>query len=236
MKKLMVFAIAALMLAGCKNEETDSKEMSEELDAYVSEDTAEKESEYDNEELEAYSEESSEDLKDNEDENTELFNAFCNGDVEGEYIDENGNSHPYTLDGYVIGGDDVNDSLSIGEPVDVDNDGELEFELVSPMYGSMFFDCKDGRVVLITQGEGTTSMCSYTTYDGATWIVHKDTLHSGRCTYFLDKYNGDLQIVDSINLYWITEDYDEDSPKSYYFNEQEISEEEFDSYYQAIFG
>ena len=165
----------------------------------------------------------------------ELFDAFCNGDVEGEYIDENGDSHPYTLDGFEIGGYDANDSLSIGEPVDVDNDGELEYELISPMYGSMFFDCKDGRVVLIAEGEGTAAMCSYTTYDGATWIVHSDTTHMGRCMYFLDKYNGDLQIVDSINLYWETEDYEEDSPKTYYFNDQEITEQEYNSYYQAIF-
>ena len=53
--------------------------------------------------------------------------------------------------------------------------------------------------------------------------------------YFLDKYNGDLQIVDSINLYWETEDYNEDSPKTYYFNDQVITEEEYNSYYQAIF-
>ena len=62
----------------------------------------------------------------------------------------------------------------------------------------------------------------HTTYDGATWIVHRDTTHAGRRMYFLDKYNGDLQIVDSINLYWETEDY-------------VITEEEYNSYYQAIF-
>ena len=75
----------------------------------------------------------------------------------------------------------------------------------------------------------------HTTYDGATWIVHRDTTHAGRRMYFLDKYNSDLQIVDSINLYWETEDYNEDSPKTYYFNDQVITEEEYNSYYQAIF-
>lgn len=195
----------------------------DEIEAFLSEnDVDEIEVSYSDEDIKAMS-------------SDELFEAFCNGDVEGKYIDENGDSYPYNLDGYEIDGYDVNNSLTVGEPVDVDNDGELEYELISPMYGSMFFDCKDGKVTLIAQGEGTAAICSCTTYDGATWIVHRDTTHAGRRMYFLDKYNGDLQIVDSINLYWETEDYNEDSPKTYYFNDQVITEEEYNSYYQAIF-
>jgi len=92
------------------------------------------------------------------------------------------------------------------------------------MYGDNYYDCKDGKVVEITGGRDTTSVCSYVMHEGVCWVVHKDTTHAGRCGYWFDRYNGDLQIVESFSLKW---EEDEDGTNHYYYNDEEVTEDEY---------
>ena len=104
-----------------------------------------------------------------------------------------------------------------------------------PFNGKSVFDCKDGKIICFAHGEGTAGICSYVTYKGEIWVLHRDTTHSGRGYYEFDKYDGDLNVVDSFKLYWIGDDEDE-KDRTYYYNDEEISEDQYNEYYTEIFG
>ena len=170
----------------------------------------------------------------------ELFQAFCDGKITAEarsYYDDT----TWTMDNTSFQFKettpeeelDANLVVTTVDPVDLDNDGEVEFILENTMYGDMCFDCKDGKVVCFAQGEGTAAMCSYTQYDGAYWIIHSDTTHGGRCSYELTKFNGNLEVVDSFRFGW--EDWEDDGKMSYYLDDNEISEADYEALYNKVF-
>ncbi|GEM_PF-6529014 len=170
----------------------------------------------------------------------ELFQAFCDGKITAEarsYYDDT----TWTMDNTsfqfeeTTPEEEFDASLAVTkvDPVDLDNDGEVEFILENAMYGDMCFDCKDGKVVCFAQGEGTAAMCSFTQYDGAYWIVHSDTTHGGRCTYTLTKFNGNLEVVDSFMFGW--EDWEDDGIKTYYLDDNEITEADYKALYDKVF-
>ncbi len=162
----------------------------------------------------------------------ELFEAFCKGEVQAEFADIDGKTGYIDTRDWGWSKDDMNDYQKVIDPYDVDNDGELEY-IIETMYGIMCFDCKDGKVTMFADGEGTAAFARYITYNNATWVVYQDTSHEGRSTYQLYKYNGDLQIEDSMNLYWNEE---EDGNRIYYYNDEEISEDKYNTIYKDIFG
>jgi len=170
----------------------------------------------------------------------ELFNAFCEGQISAEavsYYDDT----TWTMDAgdYQFYSDTIDEYdativVERREPVDLDNDGEVEFVLSNPVYGDMCFDCKDGKVICFAQGEGTTAYCSYTQYDDAYWIVHSDTSHAGRCTYDLVRFNGELEVEDSFCFGW--EDWEDDGIKRFYKDDQDITEAEYDKLFNQVFN
>ncbi len=169
----------------------------------------------------------------------DLFNAFCEGQISAEarsYYDDA--TWTMNIGDYQLVSDpseesgDVSLMLSKAEPVDLDNDGEPEYVLVNPVYGDMCFDCKDDKVICFAQGEGTTAYCSFTKYDDAYWIVHSDTIHEGRCTYNLIKFNGNLEVVDSFDFGW--EDWDGDGIKRFYLDDQDITVAEYEELLNAV--
>lgn len=162
----------------------------------------------------------------------ELFDAFCAGEIQAEFTDTDGQTVYFDTRDWGWSEDDMNDYQKVVDPYDLDNDGELEY-IIDTLYGIMCFDCKDGKVVMFASGEDTATVCRYIIYDNATWIVYQDTLHEGRCTYQLYKFDGDLKIVDSLNLYW----YEDDNGEcTYYYNDEVISEDEYNSIYNKIFS
>lgn len=127
-------------------------------------------------------------------------------------------------------------SYSVGERVDLDNDGEDEQSLNGP-YGGMYLDARDGEVYVLAQGEGTAGILFYTHFEDAVWIVHSDTTHGGRQVYWLEKYDGGGKIVDEFKLsaeYWDSPDgrYDENSVFTY--REEEITMTEFETLREQI--
>lgn len=127
---------------------------------------------------------------------------------------------------------------SVGERIDLDNDGENE-QIVNGPYGGIYLDARDGRVYVLAQGEGTAGELSYADYDNATWIVHSDTTHVGRQMFWLKRYDGRGDIVDEFKLgasYWDSDDdkYDENSDFTY--RDEKISMSEYEELRKEIFG
>ena len=123
-------------------------------------------------------------------------------------------------------------SYSIGEMVDLDNDGEDELIINGP-YGGMYLDCVDDRVVVFAEGDGTASNLSYVYYDNAYWIVYSDTTHGGRIVYMLTKYNGSQTVEDSFKL--CAEFYDTEYENGdFYYRDEAITKEEFESLCKEI--
>ena len=127
-------------------------------------------------------------------------------------------------------------SYSIGEKLDLDNDGENELVLNGP-YGGLYLDVLNDQIVVFAEGGGTSMLLSNVYYDKAYWIVISDTTHAGRQMHTFTKYSGSETVVDSFELnaeYWDQEQYDENSKFTYRGNS--ISMEEYEEIYQAIFG
>ena len=168
-------------------------------------------------------------------ESEELLDAFLAGEISA--IREDNGEASLNFDELPVDEADWY-SYSVGERIDLDNDGENELILDGP-YGGMYIDARDGKVYVLAAGEGTAGVLSYTDYDNATWIVHRDTSHMGRQIYWLTRYDGDGNIADEFQLgaeYWDSPDdkYDENSDFTY--RDAKISMEEYETLLSEIFG
>lgn len=168
-------------------------------------------------------------------ESEELLDAFLAGEVPAIY--DNGEESVIMFDQLPFDEEDYF-SYSVGERIDLDNDGENE-QIVDGPYGGIYFDARDGRVYVLASGEGTAGVLYYTNYDNAVWIVHSDTTHAGRQMYLLSKYDGEGNIVDEFQLsaeYWNSPDgkYDENSEFTY--RDEKISMDEYEALRKEIFG
>jgi len=127
------------------------------------------------------------------------------------------------------------DSYSIGDRLDLDNDGADEQIIYGP-YGGMFLDASGDTVKVFALGEGTASNLSYSYCDNEYWVVHSDTMHSGRKYYRFDKYSGADNLIENVILEMhYSEENATEAPK-YYFNKAEISEAEYNALYQKYSG
>lgn len=129
-------------------------------------------------------------------------------------------------------------SYSAGERIDLDNDGENE-QIVNGPYGGIYLDARDAKVYVLAEGEGTTGVLSYTDYDHATWIVHSDTTHVGRETYWLTRYDGEGNIVDEFQLgaeYWDSPDDKYGETSDFTYRDKKISMGEYETLREEIFG
>lgn len=125
-----------------------------------------------------------------------------------------------------------------GDRIDLDNDGENEQIIYGP-YGGFYVDARDGKVYVLATGEGTAGVLSYADYDNAIWIVHSDTSHVGRQTFWLTRYDGGENITDEFKLgaeYWESAEdkYGENSDFTY--RDEKISMEEYEELRKEIFG
>ena len=129
-------------------------------------------------------------------------------------------------------------NFSVGERIDLDNDGEDE-QIINGPYGGLYLDARDQKVYVFARGEGTSGMLSYTNYDNAVWVVHSDTSHMGRQMFWLTRYDGGEKIVEELLLaaeYWDSPDgvYDENS--DFTFREEKISMKTYEALRKELFG
>ncbi|MBO4637449.1 MAG: hypothetical protein J5685_09925 [Clostridiales bacterium] len=167
----------------------------------------------------------------------DLFDRFLNGEIDAEPLQ----SSPLVDGGGSININDLNmdpeewtfESFSVGEQIDLDNDGENELILDGP-YGGMYLDAIDGELYIFARALGNAGALSHTYYDDAMWIVISDTTHAGRLYYEFFKFEGGDDLVDRMSL--LAENYYEDQEGVYTFNDESITEEEFNTLHDEIFG
>ncbi len=122
----------------------------------------------------------------------DYFSSFLEGNIPA-VRPESGNSF-YITD--LNMNSDEWDSYTVGEMLDLDNDGEDELILQGP-YGGMFLDVLNEEIVVFAEGQGTALQLSYVYEDGVYWIEFSDTLHSGRHMYSYTRYEGSDTVVES---------------------------------------
>ncbi len=128
------------------------------------------------------------------------------------------------------------DSYSIGERVDLDNDGENELIICGP-YGGIYLDARDGKVYEFAVGEGDSLVLSYVVYNGSTWIMYSNRMHTGYEAYHMEKFEGADNLAAEMNFdeELVYEDNVEGKEK-YTLNGTEISYDEYFELCSKIFA
>lgn len=130
------------------------------------------------------------------------------------------------------------EAFSVGDRLDLDNDGEDELILNGPN-GGMYIDAANGKVSVLAAGEGTASVLMYAKYEDAVWVVHADTMHEGREIYHLDRYSGGGKIQESCELSAEFENSPDDTfheDSTFKFRDKPISMSEFKALRDEMFA
>ncbi len=128
------------------------------------------------------------------------------------------------------------DSYSIGERVDLDNDGENELIICGP-YGGIYLDARDNKVYEFAVGEGDALVLSYVVYNGSTWIMHSNRMNTGYEAYHMEKFEGADNLVAEMNFYEeLVEEDNVEGKEKYTLNGTEISYDEYFELCSKIFA
>ncbi len=128
------------------------------------------------------------------------------------------------------------DSFSIGEKVDLDNDGENELVINGP-YGGMYFDARDNRVYKFAAGDGNACILSYTYFNGAILILYSNRMNAGYEAYHMEKYEGADNLVAEINFgEELADPNNAEAGMKYTWNGTEISYDEYTGLCSKIFA
>jgi len=156
----------------------------------------------------------------------ELFDLFINGSISA--ISSADPAWTFYITDLDMDSDEWG-SFSIGEQVDLDNDGENELIICGP-YGGIYFDARDNKVYAFAQGEGNGLMLSYVVYNGATWIMYSHRMYAGHEAYHMEKFEGADNLVAEMNFSEELVDADNvEGEEKYTLNGTEIS---YDEYYE----
>lgn len=257
-KEIAVFLLCIFLLSGCgalqdeeavlpdvevqETEEADdiilkAQEVDEEDDiiSEVSETDVKEDNSEESDDKRTFEAFTPDDTDNEELEPEELLDAFLAGEIPAYYDYREETTIMYDQLPH-----DENDweRYSVGERIDLDNDGEVEL-IVSGPYGGKYLDARDGKVYVLAEGEGTTGLLSYANYDNATWIVHSDILHWGRELHWLTRYDGEGKIVDTFKFgaeYWDSPDDEYDENSKFTYRDEEISMSEYEELHKEIFG
>ena len=158
----------------------------------------------------------------------ELLDLFINGSISA-ISSEDSTSALYITDLDM-------DSYSIGERVDLDNDGENELIICGP-YGGIYLDARDNKVYEFAVGEGDALVLSYVVYNGSTWIMYSNRMHTGYEAYHMEKFEGADNLVAEMNFYEELVDEDNvEGKEKYTLNGMEISYDEYFELCSKIFA
>ena len=161
----------------------------------------------------------------------ELLDLFINGSISAI---GSGDSTFYITDLDMDSGEW--DSYSIGEKVDLDNDGENELIICGP-YGGIYLDARDNKVYEFAVGEGDALVLSYVVYNGSTWIMHSNRMNTGYEAYHMEKFEGADNLVAEMSFYEELVDEDNvEGEEKYTLNGTEISYDEYFELCSKIFA
>lgn len=128
------------------------------------------------------------------------------------------------------------DSFSIGEKVDLDNDGENELIINGP-YGGIYLDARDNRIYEFASGDGNALVLSYTVYNGTVWIMHSSRTSAEYEIYHMEKYEGADNLVAEMNFGEEPADPNNaEAGRKYILNGAEISYDEYTELCSKIFA
>lgn len=163
----------------------------------------------------------------------QLLDLFVNGSIDA--VDSKDMTSKYSIADFHIGSGEKN-SYSIGEKMDLDNDGENEL-IIRGTYGGVYFDARDNKVYAFARGDGDANILSYTYYNGEIWILYSNSVNEGAESYHMEKYEGADKLVAKMNF---SEKFaDANNPKAgkkYVLNGKEISSDEYASFASKIFA
>ena len=161
----------------------------------------------------------------------ELLDLFINGSISANSSE---NSAFYITDLDMDSGEW--DSYSIGERVDLDNDGENELIICGP-YGGKYLDARNNKVYEFAAGEGDGLVLSYIVYNGSTWIMYSNRMHTGYEAYHMEKFEGADNLVAEMNFYEELVDVDNvEGKEKCTLNGTEISYDEYFELCSKIFA
>ena len=162
----------------------------------------------------------------------ELLDSFINGLTDA--VDSEDSASTFSVSDLKLDSEEW-DAYSIGEKVDLDNDGENELIINGP-YGGIYLDARDGKVYEFAAGEGAVLVLSYTYYNGAVWIMYSNSSSAGFEFYHMEKFEGADNITAEMNF---GEEFDPNNAEAgikYTLNGAEISYDEYTELCSKIFA
>ncbi len=163
----------------------------------------------------------------------ELLDLFMNGSISA--IDTTDMTSTFHITDFHMNSEEW-DSCSIGERMDLDNDGEKEQIICGP-YGGIYLDARENRVYDFATGDGNANVLSYTYYNGEIWIMYSNCMNAGYEYYHMKKYEGADNLVAEITF--SAELMDEENPEAgmkYVLNGKEISYDEYAAFCSKVFA
>ena len=187
-------------------------------------------------ELSAVQQESSTQMVENTDSemtSEELLDLFINGSIDA--IDATDMTSAFHITDFSINSEEW-DAYSIGERVDLDNDGENELIICGP-YGGIYLDARNNKVYEFAVGEGDSLMLSYVVYNGSTWIMYSNRMNTGYEAYHMEKFEGADNLAAEMNFHEELVDEDNvEGKEKYTLNGTEISYDEYFELCSKIFA
>ncbi len=162
----------------------------------------------------------------------DLLDSFINGLANA--VDSEDSASTFSISDLNMDSEE-GDAYSIGEKVDLDNDGEDELIINGP-YGGIYLDERDDKVYEFAAGEGTALILSYTYYNGAVWIMYSNRSSAGFEFYHMEKFEGADNLTAEMNF---GEEFDTNNAEAgikYTLNGAEISYDEYSELCSKIFA
>ena len=162
----------------------------------------------------------------------ELLDSFINGLADA--VDSEDSASTFSVSDLNLDSEEW-DAYSIGEKVDLDNDGENELIINGP-YGGIYLDARDDKVYEFAAGEGTALVLSYTYYNGAVWIMYSNRSSAGFEFYHMEKFEGADNLTAEMNF---GEEFDPNNAEAgikYTLDGAEISYDEYTELCSKIFA
>ena len=162
----------------------------------------------------------------------ELLDSFINGLADA--VDSEDSASTFSVNDLNLDSQEW-DAYSIGEKVDLDNDGENELIINGP-YGGIYLDACDDKLYEFAAGEGTALVLSYTYYNGAVWIMYSNRSSAGFEFYHMEKFEGADHLTAEMNF---GEEFDPNNAEAgikYTLDGAEISYDEYTELCSKIFA
>lgn len=163
----------------------------------------------------------------------ELLDLFINGSIDAVNLKDM--TSTFNIADFNIGSEGQ-DSYSIGEKTDLDNDGENEL-IICGTYGGIYLDARANKVYPFAMGDSNANVLSYTYYNGEIWIMYSNSMNEGCEYYHMEKYEGADNLVAEISFN--AEPVDVNNPAAgmkYLLTGKKISYDEYTAFCSKIFA